>query len=63
MKIDVSTAVDGCGRFCPEFEIETITLYGDGKEYARVYKCPHTEQCAAMLEAMSTTTIEIENIT
>lgn len=63
MKAEIKTAVDGCARFCPEFEITTINLYANNNIYERVYKCEHLEQCEAMIEAMSHATIKAENIT
>lgn len=63
MKAEVKTIVDGCDRYCKEFDIEVTTLYANGSVYARVYKCSHLEQCKAMIQAIETVTVEMKNIT
>lgn len=59
MQIEIKTAVNGCANYCPEFEVKGVTLY----ENNRVYRCIHLDECNAMLEAMHTVTIKMENIT
>lgn len=63
MKIEIKTAVDGCNRFCPAFDIEVINLYANDSIFNRVYRCEHLEQCEAMIKAISSATIDAENIT
>lgn len=63
MQIEIKTAVNGCANYCPEFEVKGVTLYENNAIINRVYRCIHLDECNAMLEAMHTVTIKMENIT
>lgn len=63
MTIEIKTAVDGCANYCPEFEVVAIKLIENNTVIKRVYRCAHLDECNAMLEAMQTVTINLENIT
>ena len=61
MKIEVKTAIDGCGKFCEDFEIKSSILYYNNK-IIRDHRCVNMDKCEALLEAMSFATINAENI-
>lgn len=63
MNVDIETAVDGCATYCPKFEVTVINLFENDNIIHRIYRCEHLEECNAMLEAMQTITIKMENIT
>ena len=63
MEIEIKTAVDGCARYCPNFQIEVINLYVNDETYNRAYRCEHLTECEAMLKAiMRIDTVTVKNI-
>ena len=50
MEANITTAVEGCDRYCDAFEIEMKTL--DISCNKRVYRCRHMNQCLAILKAL-----------
>ena len=62
MKIEIKTALDGCGRFCEDFEIKSSILYYNNNEIHRDYRCVNMDKCEALLQAMQLVTIDAENI-
>ena len=63
MNIEIKTAVEGCARYCPKFQIVAQILFSNNGIYKRAYRCEHLEECKAMLGALDTVTVEMENIT
>ena len=62
MKIEVKTALDGCGKFCEDFEIKSTILYYNNNEIIRDHRCVNMDKCEALLQAMSFASIDAENL-
>ena len=64
MEIDIKTAVDGCARYCPNFQIEVINLYSNNETYNRAYRCEYLAVCQSMLTALfqAKDTVTVKNI-
>lgn len=50
--MEITTALEGCDRYCPNFQVEQRELYRNGDIFYREFRCENLEKCLALLEVM-----------
>ena len=46
------TALEGCEKYCKDFQVEQIELFQDNEKYIREFRCKHYNKCLALLEVL-----------
>lgn len=50
--MEITTALEGCDRYCPNFRVEQRELYRNGDVFYREFRCENIEKCLALLEVL-----------
>lgn len=56
------TALEGCDKYCKDFQVEQRDLYRDGDEIKREFRCANTDKCLALIEVLLKATVKAENL-